>query len=170
MKQREYIVHSYVAEGKHMNRLSIAVPSFILGALTMLMIHSQQTFARPQFDTAAAVPVVPLLGGPVHNHETIVEDPLVLDGVQCDNCVLAANTLVYGGGPFRLQHSALAATNLRLTGAAANAIAFLEVWNSAHGDKKMSAPEPNTPISKTAAPPDRRVTIDLSSPYGQRKP
>jgi hypothetical protein len=148
----------------------VNVAFFIAGAL--FMAAALQTGSHVHADDGEEmVPVVPaLIPTFMRMHDTVQYDgPMRLDGLKCDACVLAAPSIVYGGGAFDVRNSVFVGIKrIDFTGAAANTLAFLHFLDAVHSNQEPPKPKNNLPISNTDLP-DKRFTIDLASPYGRKQ-
>lgn len=111
-------------------------------------------------------PQVPVLGPPLA-HMTFARGTQPLDGLDCDDCIFADTTLIYGGGAFNLKNAQFSGTtHLELNGAAANTLAMLNLVEAImKGTVKPKVSPPNKAISKTAKAPAPLKGMNISSPF-----
>jgi hypothetical protein len=115
--------------------------------------------AIPQF--------IPLEATPIFNNFTISEtESQDLDGLDCRGCTFSGALVRYNGGAFNLENANFSGTTeLVLSGAAANTVAFLKFMDGlTKGVAPKSFPQ-NKPIHKKAVAKQALPKIDFTAPY-----
>jgi len=132
-----------------MRIVMVALGSFIVGAVSMLLLGNQTSiFAQGSTSGAIlrdtpAVPIVPPYRGTLVNNVTL--DPgsrFAVDGVLCKACKFGANTTFeYAGGEFRLEDAKIAMpVSIDLKGAALNTAQFLQLFGLLGCPAKQAPP------------------------------
>ncbi len=159
-----------------MSKITVALGSFIAGALSMfLMLSGSQTAAVAHASQAVSattgstivsgpLPKVPPLGSRLPSC-LISDSTLVVDGSNFDECVFKNATLVYGGGPLRFGKLAVSGTlQAKLEGAAANTVVFLNLLSALQANQQPQPATPKTPILR-AAEVAKTMTVAFDTPY-----
>jgi hypothetical protein len=160
-----------------MSKVTVALGSFVVGALSMLLVLSgsrtsvvadalgQTVVARTGSTILAGrPPIVPPLSSRLPSC-LISDSTLVIDGANFDECVFKNATLEYGGGSWRFgKVSFSGTTRVNFIGAAANTVVFLKLLSALGANQQPRPVKPKTPIPQIAAT-KRSITFAFKSPY-----
>jgi len=158
-----------------MSRVTVALGSFVVGALSMFVCLGNQTSivaqpAVPQRGIVAegAEPIVPPLRGIVVSASSFGNLTQPLDGLDLENCEFRNVTLEYSGGAFRLRNASFSGPiRVQLKGAAANTLVLLRFLDAMAASRAPINPEKGKPLDKTTTAKYTQK-VDLVSPYGQK--
>jgi hypothetical protein len=160
-----------------MRTVTVALGSFIVGALSVLLLGSHtSTVLQPAWGQTAikvegAVPVVPPLRHIVARDATFTNIVHAVDGTEVENGTFKNVTFEYGGGAYRLVNATVVPpVNFRFTGAAANTFNFLAMFGMIGcpaSAPKQTIPDPNAPIMRTASL-KTPIRGNIISPFGQK--
>ena len=159
-----------------MSKITLALGSFIVGAMTMLFLFSgshasmwaqESTKPGPGLEMPFAIPTVPPLRHVVLEGNEFVGVEQQLDGLNCKGCKFRDVVLTYGGGAYALSDCVFSGrVRIALSGAAGNTVAILPLLQAITVGKPPEAPKPKAPINKEATAKNT-LTVSFTTPFGQ---
>lgn len=168
-----------------MNKVTLALGSFIVGACTAFLLvslfgsHTSAFAQEPKppsisgpglfINAQTGIPPVPGLTQSFENFDLQAHSLFFLDGVACINCILGDTDLVYGGGAFSLNNFKFSGpVRVKLVGAAANTMAFVTFMEAVGARQAIPKPKPSEPIIR-AALIDKPISGDFTTPFNGSK-
>jgi hypothetical protein len=170
-----------------MSKVTLALGSFIVGACTTLLgvtLFGSHTLTFAQAPTSGPVisgPGTMIIGGdekmPVvlpptqtlENFNLQAKGLFFVDGTICNNCVFSDADLIYGGGAFSFTQARFSGPiRIRLVGAAANTIAFLNFAQAIGASQQPPKTIPNAPIMR-AENVKMPILGDFTAPFNGSK-
>jgi hypothetical protein len=154
-----------------MSKVAVALAAFIAGACSVVFISGKyisimsamanQPWHQAESGTA---PIIPSLGA-TRLGVFVSNGTQSLDGLDCENCSFSNVTLEYSGGAFNLKNSSFAGpVRVKLEGAAANTVAFLQLVQALRISERAKQPALRKPVQKLAIV-TKKVTGDFEAPY-----
>jgi hypothetical protein len=142
-----------------MSKVTLLLGSFMVGALSMLLLFGIHTSMVVQPSSAFAmggivmrslIPTVPGLGPPM-TKDSFTGGNQQLDGLNCGKCAFKNMTLTYGGGAYNIPAFTFDHVRIQLVGASANTVRVLMLMQA------MRSLPANPPVQPKAG-------IEISTP------
>jgi hypothetical protein len=151
-----------------MSKATVALGSFIFGACSMFFALSGHIPALAQQEPAtttgyAATPTIPTPHN-VLQRGKILEGHFLLDGMNCEECILTNGRIQYWGGAVHCKNCAVdpGTTTLELMGAAANGIIVLNSFQNLATPNPHKAP--TLALVKTITAKES-TDLEIPAPY-----